>query len=179
MKVDLSRCTEEELWKFVGRQLYKDGIDAVLVGGSVVSIYSKGLYKSGDLDFIVLNLLKSDLENSMAKIRFQKTGRYYVQPLRKHLFVEFPPGPLGIGEDTKIRPIVHTEDGAIFRILSPTDRIKDRLASYIHFKSQECFSRAVLVAKNQPYKLDKIRKWCVNEKALSAFNEFIGEIKIK
>lgn len=179
MNINLANCTEEELWKFVGGHLNKNGIDAVLVGGSVVSIYSKGAYKSGDLDFIVLNLFKDELEKFMAEIGFKKVGRHFVHPQCKHLFVEFPPGPLGIGEDTNIIPDVHKGNGTIFKILSPTDCIKDRLASFIHFKSQECFSQAVLVAKNQPFNLNQIKKWCIAEKALFAFNQFSDALKKK
>lgn len=177
MKIDFACCTEEELWKFVGSHLNKNGIDAVLVGGSVVSIYSQGAYKSGDLDFIVLNLFKDGLEKCMADIGFYKKGRHFVHSQCQHLFVEFPPGPLGIGEDTKIVPDVHEDGGTIFKILSPTDCIKDRLASYIHFKSQECFSQAILVAKSQPFKMNKIKKWCADEKALFAFKEFCEALK--
>ncbi len=31
----------------------KGGIDTILVGGAVVSIYTEGAYRSGDLDFIL------------------------------------------------------------------------------------------------------------------------------
>lgn len=45
-------CTEEELWKYVAGALAESGVDVILVGGAVVSVYSKGAYKSGDLDFV-------------------------------------------------------------------------------------------------------------------------------
>ncbi len=32
MIIDLKTCTEEELWKFVGKHLADNGFDAVLVG---------------------------------------------------------------------------------------------------------------------------------------------------
>lgn len=40
MKIDFSNVTEEELWKYVGKHLADNGLDAVLVGGAVVSIYT-------------------------------------------------------------------------------------------------------------------------------------------
>ncbi len=45
MMIDFSKCTEEELWKFFATHLQSKGIDTILVGGAVVSIYSDGLYK--------------------------------------------------------------------------------------------------------------------------------------
>lgn len=58
MKIDFKTCTEEELWKFVATHLKKKGIDTVLVGGAVVSIYSDGAYKSGDLDFVLTKMFQ-------------------------------------------------------------------------------------------------------------------------
>jgi hypothetical protein len=48
-------ATEEEVWEFVAWHLAKNGIQTLLVGGAVVAIYTKGLYQSGDLDFVQLN----------------------------------------------------------------------------------------------------------------------------
>lgn len=67
-------------------------------------------------------------------------------PECKYLFIEFPPGPLAIGEDTTLQPKKSRFNGKVIKILSPTDCIKDRLASYIHFKSRETLEQAVLVA---------------------------------
>ena len=49
---DWATCSEEDLWKYVAWHLKKAGIDSILVGGAVVSIYSDRLYSSGDLDFL-------------------------------------------------------------------------------------------------------------------------------
>ncbi|MBF0205516.1 MAG: hypothetical protein HQK53_01370 [Oligoflexia bacterium] len=64
MDIDLKTCTEEELWKLVAVHLKKKGIDTILVGGAVVSIYTKGLYRSGDLDFIHASMFVKGLEEA-------------------------------------------------------------------------------------------------------------------
>jgi hypothetical protein len=51
MKINFKTCTEEDLWKYVATHLKSKGIDTILVGGAVVSIYSAGAYKSGDFRF--------------------------------------------------------------------------------------------------------------------------------
>ena len=68
-------------------------------------------------------------------------------------------------------------NGTIIKILSPTDCVKDRLASYIHFKAPEGLDQAVLVAKNQDVNLSSIKKWCKNENAEWAFKDFSEKIK--
>jgi hypothetical protein len=172
MKINFKTCIEEDLWKYVASHLAKNHIESVLVGGAVVSVYTGGLYQSGDLDFIILSLFKDRLPKVMKEIGFQKKGRHYVHPDCKHLFVEFPPGPLAIGEDTDLEPNEKRVEGAVIKILSPTDCIKDRLASYIHFKSRDTLEQAVLVAQKQPFKIAAVKKWCEGENALDAFEEF-------
>ena len=72
MKIDFKTCSEEELWKYVASHLKSKGIDTVLVGGAVVSIYSDGIYKSGDLDFIMTKMFQDGLPEAMAEIGFTR-----------------------------------------------------------------------------------------------------------
>ena len=69
MKIDFKTCSEKELWQYVAVHLKKHGIDTVLVGGSVVSVYTDGAYKSGDLDFIKLDLFTTGIEKAMKEMK--------------------------------------------------------------------------------------------------------------
>lgn len=167
--------TEEELWKFVGWHLANKGIHSVLVGGAVVSIYSKGAYRSGDIDLVEPLISKaSEIKSVMEAVGFRKVGRHYVHPKCKHLFIEFVSGPVSIGEDYKIIPDEKEFNGKILKIFSPTDCIRDRLASYIYFSSRECLDQALLVAKSQHFNLERVKKWCLREgvSGQRAFEEF-------
>jgi ABC-type transport system substrate-binding protein len=176
--INLKTCTEKELWQYIAVHLKKNGIDTILVGGAVVSIYSNGAYHSGDLDFVKTSMFVTKLEETMNELGFKKHGRHYVHPECKHLFVEFPGGPpLGIGEDNTIVPDEVEVDGVTIKIFSATDCVKDRLASYIYFKASEGLDQAVLVAKNQEVNLASIKKWCKGENSLDTFEEFIEALK--
>ena len=177
MAIDFKNCTEEQLWKYVGVHLSKNGFDAVLVGGAVVSIYSNGAYESGDLDFIIQNIFKDKLPKVMAEIGFMKKGRHYVHPECDHLFVEFPPGPIEIGGDAQIKPNVVKSEGTEIKILGPTDCIKDRLASYIYFHCQEGIGQALLVAKSQPFNKTNVKNWCEREGHSVVFKVFMELLK--
>lgn len=173
-------CTEEELWEYVGSELSANNINSVLVGGSVVSVYTKGAYRSGDLDMVLEGYIVkyAEIDKVLNKIGFYRTGakKFYQHPRCRHIFIEFLPPPLSIGDDYAIKPSQRIVEGRKIKILSPTDCIRDRLASYIYFKARECLDQAILVAKSQPYDLALIRKWCENEKALSAYQEFLAGI---
>jgi hypothetical protein len=178
-------ATEEEVWKYVAFNLSANGISSVLVGGSVVSIYTKGIYKSGDLDIVCnsFNLTIGDLIPIMKKIGFKKrkSGRHFEHPKCKHIFVEFLSPPVMIAEDFNILPDEILVEGKVIKILSPTDCIKDRLASFIYFKSRDSLEQALLVAENQPFDIKEIKRWIKNEGVQSSegFKEFLKEIKKK
>jgi hypothetical protein len=178
MNINFNTCTEEELWKFVGKHLALNGFNAVLVGGAVVSIYTDGAYESGDLDFIIQNLSKEKLPKIMKEIGFNKQGKNYIHPECKHLFVEFPAGPLGIGEDHNIKEVEEDFEGTKIKILSPTDCIKDRLASYIHWNAVECLDQAVLVGKAHKFNQSAVKRWCEGESSLEVFKEFQKKMKV-
>ncbi|XDD45948.1 hypothetical protein AB3N60_14700 [Leptospira sp. WS39.C2] len=168
---------EEELWKFVGWHLANQGIHSVLVGGAVVAIYSKGAYRSGDLDLVEPLLSKSsEIQTIMESIGFKKVNRHFVHPKCKHLYIEFVSAPVSIGDDYKIVPDEKEFHGKILKILSPTDCIKDRLASYLHFNARECLDQALLVANSQRFDLQKVKEWCLNESSngKQVFDEFVS-----
>lgn len=178
MKINFKECTEEELWKYVATHLKKNGIDTILVGGAVVSIYSEGLYESGDLDFVLTDMFVKNLPDIMKTIGFmKKSGRHYEHPECKHLFVEFPSSFLEIGDDNRIKPDEVIVEGIKIKILSPTDCVRDRLAGYMYFKSRDNFDQAILVAQKHPVNMTKIKKWCENEKNLNIFEEFSKALK--
>lgn len=178
MKIDFKNCSEEELWRYVAVHLKSKGIDAVLVGGAVVSIYSEGAYRSGDLDFILTDFFVLNLPDVMAEIGFKKQkSRHYIHPECRHLFIEFPSGPLEIGDDSEIVPAEIEIEGHRIKILTPTDCVKDRLATYIHFKNRVGLEQAVLVARKHPVNLSKIQQWCSKEKSQDVFEEFKSYLK--
>ena len=177
-KPNWKTCTEEDLWKFVAHHLAVNGISTILVGGAVAAIYSKGAYKSGDLDIIVESLITDKIPQLMKKIGFKKgSGRHYIHPECSHIYVEFCLPPAAIGEDCAIKPSEIKIEGQVLKIYSATDCIRDRLASYIHFKARECLDQAALVAKEQPFNSAKIKKWCESEGAPGAYKDFIEAVK--
>ena len=178
LAINFKTCREKELWEYVAVHLKKKGIDTVLVGGAVVAIYSNGAYRSGDLDFVKTSMFVTKLDETMNELGFIKHGRHFVHPDCKHLFVEFPGGPpLGIGEDNTIIPDEVEVNGTVIKILSPTDCVKDRLASYIYFKAPEGLDQSVLVAKSQDVNLSSVKKWCKSENAVHVFDEFLQALK--
>lgn len=178
MNINLKNCTEEELWKYIAVELARHDVDVILVGGAVVSIYSKGAYKSGDLDFVLNDLSRKELDRVLIEIlNFKKEGRFYKHADCSHLFLEFASFPASIGDDYEITPDEVEVEGQIIKIFSPTDCVRDRLASYAYFHAHECLDQAVLVAKNHDINLYKVEKWCESEKILDKYKDLIDRLK--
>lgn len=177
---DWKRCTEEELWRYVGWHLEGAGIRSVLVGGAVVAIYTEGLYRSGDLDLVPDDMGRERLAEALAQIGFHPSrSRYFKHPECPHLFLEFPRGPVEIGEQYPVVPAEIEVEGRTLRLLSPTDSVKDRLAGYIHWKSRANFEQALLICQRQPSRVDleDVREWCLREGGEDSFGELSRKLE--
>ena len=161
----------EELALIIGRQLKKFEIEAILVGGACVSIYSNNIYMSGDLDFVSYENSKK-IKLALEELGFiLDTNKYYTHN-ECPLFLEFLNPPVAIGNEpiTKFNDI-KTPIGEI-KLLTPSDCVKDRLAAYYHWNDRQSLDQAVLVAKNQSINIAKIKQWSEVEGYIEKFNDF-------
>lgn len=110
----------------VSAHLKLKGIEASLVGGACVSIYSDNAYQSFDLDFVSHESHKR-IGTALAEIGFVSTGgRHFDHPDCKY-YAEFVAPPVSIGVEVINRlKRLETPYGFLY-LLSPTDYVKDRL----------------------------------------------------
>ncbi|MDD2542131.1 MAG: hypothetical protein PHH28_13955 [Desulfuromonadaceae bacterium] len=168
--ITLSELSIGELAAFVADHLNNKGIDVVLVGGACISIYSENRYSSFDLDFIATGMSsRQKIRSALAEINFVEEQRYFKNPETAY-FIEFPSGPLAIGDKPPAKITTLRYSTGLLRLLSPTDSVKDRLAAYYHWKDQQSLEQAILVARDHLVDLDEIQRWSVNEGFAEVFN---------
>ena len=92
-------------------------------------------------------------------------------------YVEFPRGPLGIGEDDQIRPIWKSRRGARTLALSPTDACRDRLAAFYHWNDRQSLAVAVTIAVRNRVALQKVRTWSRAEGNERGYAVFAAELR--
>lgn len=175
--IDISKMTMIELASYLCTKLEEKNIDVVLSGGSCVEIYSRGNYTSFDLDLINrYNDTFFKIKTVMESLDFKEDGKYFVHK-DTSFFIEFPSGPLGVGDEmvTKIEKLA-TKYG-ILKLLTPTDCIKDRLAAYYHWNDNQSLQQAVWVADQNEIDIQDIEKWSKKENSLEKFEVFKKEIK--
>lgn len=168
----IGNMTQAELAAYVQSSLRDNHIEVVLSGGAVVVIYkvrgnmSRWTLTSYNARFAEFR----DIEQTMERLGFTRIGRHFVHPATQY-YVEFPPGPLTVGE-RKIAALseLHLDTG-ILRLLSPTDCVLDRLAHYYHWGDRQALTQAELVASRHQVDLDEVIEWSRSEGKLDKFHE--------
>lgn len=173
----LSEMSVGEVAAHVAVHLQRYGINVVLTGGSCVSIYTNNLYQSFDIDFIEEGRsARKRIAVCLQEIGFQEKDRYFIHPDTPY-FVEFPSGPLAIG-DEPVSTIARLEfaTGSL-RLLTATDCVKDRLANYYHWKDRQCLEQAIMVAADALVDLAEVERWSYHEGMAEEFKRIKGLLK--
>jgi hypothetical protein len=160
------------LASFVCKELSKHNIEVVLSGGSCVEIYSRGDYTSNDIDLINrYNERFFKIKRVMESLGFYEDGKYFVHK-DTSFFIEFPSGPLGVGDqDVQKLEQIRTKYGTL-KLLTATDCIKDRLAAFYHWNDNQSLQQAIWVAKKNEVDIKEIKQWSKNESSLDKFKIF-------
>ncbi len=175
-KINDKEITLEELAAIVSEKLKKHGIESVLVGGACVSIYSHNRYQSYDLDYVTYEDMKT-VAKALNELDFQKKGKYFSHPHCQY-FIEFVSPPVSIGNE----PIHHFEDRqtplGIIKMLTPTDSVKDRLASFYHWGDNQALDQAITLCKEISQKIDlrEIKRWSIREGHPQKFDSFLKKL---
>jgi hypothetical protein len=165
----------KDLAALVYQQLKKDKIDAVLVGGSCVTIYSNNKYVSQDLDYASY-ADTIDIKNSLVKLGFIRKGKYFVHPDCDFL-IDFVASSVAIGEE-----IIHdfnkmkTKHG-VFKLLTVEDCVKDRLASFFYWNDRQGLEQAITVCLDHKISIKKIHSWAKRENHEKKFLQFEEALK--
>lgn len=164
-----------EIAALVSDRLERAGISAVLSGGAAVSIYSSAAYLSRDLDFITSAPAKN-IRNALSSLGFKNDkGRYFTHPKTSY-FLEFPAGPLAIG-DQIIRDWakLDTEFGPI-HILTPTQCVMDRLAAYYFWNDPQALDQAIMVARGHNIEIEAVYAWSTSEGHEEKYSIFFRQL---
>jgi len=173
-KTDLSKIALKDLACLIYETLKSNGINAILVGGACVSIYSENRYQSYDLDFVTYEELNS-IEKALKNLGFKRAGRSFSHVKCPYL-IDFVNPPIAIGHE----PIRHfemlsTQAGSL-QLLTPTDSVKDRLASYFYWSDEQALEQALLVARSHEIDLKDLKRWAKEEGFLTQLKNFLGQL---
>jgi hypothetical protein len=166
----------EEVIEAVARALQDAGIEVILVGGACAAVYSRGSYRSGDLDLIMKSSpTQADVDRALAGIGFRRRlDDYFHAPSRYS--IEFVRGPLSIGSDLRIQPTLMRVGRSRMPALSATDSCRDRLAHFFHWNDRQALDAAISIALNNPVNMARVRGWSTAEGMSEKFVQFQAAI---
>jgi hypothetical protein len=154
-------------------ELDREGITAVLVGGSAAQFYAPERYQSHDADFVITMQRDGSAGASvMKRLGFEAEDLLYVHP-RSVFTVEFPPGPLSVGGDTVRSWETVFRGGRLLHVVSRTDCVRDRLAAWYFWGDGGSLYVACDVAKSGQVDMAAIRAWSAREGEETKFEEFV------
>ncbi len=129
------------------------------------------------MDFVVVGAItQSGLDDAMASVGFRRNADRYVHA-HVPFYVEFPRGPLAIGDDYQIAPTTRSTSFGRALTLSATDSCRDRLAAFYHWNDRQSLDVAVSIARRNRVDLARIRRWSAREGFADRFVEFLAELR--
>lgn len=165
-----------DLAAVVCQHLADHGIDAVLTGGAVVTIYSENEYQSDDLDF-VSTARQQHLIKAMASLGFTSSaGKYFEHPDTSY-FVEFPAPPLAIGNEPITKVAEQRRPCGVLKLLTPTQCVMDRLAPFYYWNDPQGQRQAVMVASRHPIDWQQVERWSRSEGFLDKYQAFRSSMR--
>jgi hypothetical protein len=177
-RINLKNIDTKDLAGLIFQNFKDDGIEAILVGGSCVTIYSNNRYMSSDLDYVTYETLDK-VEKSLKKIGFIKDGKYFVHP-HCALYIDFVAEPVAIGDEI-IQEFGEIKSRyGVFKLLTVADCVKDRLISFYHWNDRQGLNQAIEVCLAHNVDMQKLRDWSKKagfEKHFRVFEEELNRMK--
>ena len=172
MTVITKATTLKELAVIIGAALNDAGIDAVLIGGAAVSVYTDNAYQTYDLDFMIAQVRPEVVADVLKPLGFVREGkgRHFSHPNTEFL-VEFPTEELNFGETSvplESVDILSTPNGSV-RVITPTQSVMDRMAAYIHWKDEQSHNQAMAIIRDNPIDWKQLYEWATKENVASDF----------
>jgi hypothetical protein len=115
------------------------------------------------------------IKQAMEEIGFNVVGRHFKHPDSKFI-IEFPPGPLTVGEEPIKEIVEKNYDTGVLSLISPTECVKDHLAAFYHWNDNQCLEQSLLVAAHQKINLEEIRRWSRKEGMIDKFDLFVSRL---
>lgn len=175
-KINYKTITLEQLAAIVSQTLKNHNIDTILVGGGCVSIYSRNRYQSYDLDYVTYEDMKKVIL-ALKGLNFIKKERYFHHPDCPY-FIEFVSPPVAIGDEPITNYEYYKTALGTIKMLTPTDSVKDRLASFYYWDDHQGLDQAISICLAIPEKIDlqEIQRWSVKESQLKKYEVFLKQL---
>ena len=123
-----------------------------------------------DVDFATYVELQS-IEKVLNQYGFKRLGRCFTHKDCSYI-IDFVNPPIAIGHEA-IKEFNILEDGnCVLKLLTPTDCVKDRLASFFHWDDKQ----VLLVAEHYPIAIKNLKRWAKLEGYSNKLSHFLEKL---
>lgn len=160
-------------------RLAEAGARAILTGGSAATIYAPEVYQSRDTDFVIYALRSaSEFWDAVQSMGFKRKGTTYAHELVP-ITLDFVDEEIRVGAELIERYETVEEGGLQLHLLTPTDCVRDRLASFYWFSDRTALVAACGVTRAcaDRVSLEEIREWSEREAEKEKFAQFIERLQ--
>ncbi|NGX45960.1 MAG: hypothetical protein K940chlam2_01141, partial [Chlamydiae bacterium] len=137
-------------------------------------IYSANRYQSYDLGFVNYEDVKK-VAKVLELLNFQKEGKYFSNP-ECEFIIEFVAPPVSVGDEPIHKFEYHETPLGAIKMLTPTDSVKDRLASFYHWDDNQALDQPLAIYKEQDINLREIKRWSEKEGYSQKFDFFLKRV---
>jgi hypothetical protein len=150
-------------------ELERNGLIAVVVGGSAVEFYTQDWYATGDIDLAINKDRRIALGQVLGKFGFKSMGRMWIRE-DLNLYIEAPGDIKDIdrGKVTRVKT-----DAGYVNIIGQDDIIFDRVQAAKHWDSESDKEQAIRIAAMFYDEIDweYLKNKCTKEDSLDTLEE--------
>jgi hypothetical protein len=130
----------------ISTALHREGMRATLVGGGAIELHAPGVYRTGDIDFVVEGRSRVEIDAVMQSLGLAKKGRHWVMD---DLYVEVP------GNEMESPVDVRSVDGWDLRVVTKESVLADRIVGFRHWKYWGYGTEAIALIRSFRGSLDE------------------------
>ena len=109
---------------------------------------------------------------------FKRVGRCFSHDNCPYV-IDFVNPPITVGHEAVREFQTLKTSSGMLQLLSPTDCVKDRLASYFHWNDQQAVEQARLVAESHQIDVKNLKQWAKLEGFSEKLDQFLKSITLR
>lgn len=175
--IDFGELTLRQAVARLIEHLEEVGYEPVLTGSACAAVYVGPSLKPTAINFVIDEYTASEIEQAMRKLGFARSSMNHYESKKAPFDVVFSPPPLAVGDDV-VKDIVTVQARpGKFKMLNPTDCVRQRLSMFYRWGDVEAFGEAVEVARRHEIDMELVRRWSEWEWCADKYAEFVSALE--
>lgn len=174
---DFTKCTLRQIIARISEHLEEADYAPVLTSSACAAIYVGPSLKPSVIEFVIDEYNASELDSTMRAIGFKRVSMNHYESSKAPYDIVFDPPPLAVGDDVVKDIATASARPGKFKLLNPTDCVRQRLSMFYRWGDKDAFYEAVEVVKKHKIDMDLVRRWSEWEWCTDKYEEFVRQLE--